>query len=122
MKRKSLFLLSFIICCNLLSQNQYWASGYNVGLKFIKNNFQVDVNSMVSNVECNSSIFINDSSYFYSDGRNIYNRNNNIVLKGFKSEISSTQGSILLIHTDNDSIRFMIINSAIGSPTCASYY
>ena len=77
---------------------------------------------MVSNVEGNSSIYINDSDYFYADRRNIYSRNNNIALKSFKSKISSTQGSILLMHADNDSISFMIINSAICSPTCASYY
>ena len=114
------FLTQNLVFCQV---NQYWPSGYKVALVFKDQAVSVDTQSEINNLEGNSAIHINDSSYFYSDGISIYNKfHRKLNLSEFKSYISSTQGSIMLMHPDNDSIIFFITNDAVGNTNCPSYY
>ncbi len=124
---KQSILVFFSVFINIVfAQNnkiQNWHFGKNSKIVF-KNNNIIDTftNQAMFGTESTSTININDTSYFYSEGINIYNRNNNIIIQGLKSEVSSTQGSIMLMHPDNDSIVFMFTNSAVSNSDCKTYY
>ncbi len=118
----SFCLLSINIINSQTKNTSRWYFGNKCGLVFKNNIVYNDTFTNIINHEGTSIIEINDSSFFYSDGRNIYNKKHNIILQGLKSEISSTQGSIMLMHPNNDSIIFMVTNSAIGNTDCKSYY
>jgi len=125
---KTIFLFFAFSICTIYAQNynknNIWYISNTLGLVFnqktpIASNDFFDG----SRHESTSSININDSVYFYSDGIYIYNRNNNkLIIQTLKSHPSSTQGSIMLMHPDNDSIIFIITNSATGFNNCPSYY
>jgi gliding motility-associated-like protein len=125
MKNILLIFVGFSLCFNIHSQNasNYWFFGQNAGIIFDNGVPNIQNNSSINTWEGTSSIAINDSVFFYSDGIYLYNKNHNkLNIQLLNSNRSSTQGSIMLMHPDNDSIIFMITNSVTGFNSCPSYY
>lgn len=124
MKLTVLIILQFLIFFNCSGQKkQYWPFGNKVALLFENGQVSIDTFCQLNNREGTSSVFINDSCFFYSDGKRIFNKlHHQLNFHELYSENSSTQGSVMLMHPDNDSTVFMFTNSAIGNTTCPLYY
>lgn len=122
---KVICIVLFLTCFHTFSQSSSnrWYFGNQCGIIFSKDKVIVDTLSKINAKEGTSAILVNDSFFFYSDGIYIYNKNHNkLNVLPLKSHPSSTQGSIMLTHPDNDSIVFMITNSSFGDTFCQSYF
>ena len=120
-KRIYLILLLTLSGTLLLGQKQanYWHFGLNAGLDFSGGDPVPTTNSQLSTGEgCSSISDINGNLLFYTDGSNVWNRNNQIMPNGagLYGHTSSTQSGIIVPLSDDGAIYYIFTIDAIEGP------
>lgn len=130
--KKIVLILTTLLCCAFASAQKEasnWFFGNNAGISFdIDANTVTATTGALSTEEgCTSISDTNGALLFYTDGRTVYNANNNLMLNGsgLRGDESSTQ-SALIVPKPNDANTYYIftVDSAAtdGVDTGFNYY
>jgi gliding motility-associated-like protein len=133
MKKISYLCVLLLFCSSIFAQNEAanWTFGSNAGLNFnIETNSVIPFVSEINTAEGCSSISDNDGNLlFYTDGRTVWDRQNNIMPNanyfggtGLFGDPSSTSSGLIVPHPTNDSLYYIFTvdephhNNAWASP------
>lgn len=125
-------LCSFLACtllafaCSAQAQHHFWPFGFNAGLDF-SSGAPVAISTPLSTDEgCTSICDVAGQLLFYSDGENVWDRNNNVMPNGtgLFGSFSSSQ-SALIVPVPDDPQRFYLFTAPaqagewVGQPNAA---
>ena len=114
---KSLNLILILLSLNIYStiigqkENNNWFFGYNNGLTFSTNPYTSISSSVYMFEGCASISDENGNLLFYSDGKNVYNKNNNLMTNGNNTLLghSSSTSSAIIVPKPSSKVLFYII-------------
>ena len=128
MKPKSyLLFLCFSSMFILYSQKETsnWYFGENAGIRFTDSAITTLTDGKINTWEgCSSISDKNGNLVLYSDGLNVWNKYHKIIKNGYGllGDISSTQSALIINHSDNDSIYYIITTPAWSNNSIGMRY